>query len=71
MVVLVEVLQAGKENAHTEYVSVPMRINHWTFNGKKRAQCSQLPTKVAHWFPQKMVLYLGPFLGIYYLSNRH
>lgn len=40
--VLVEVFQAKKENAYTEYVSIPMRINFWTFNGERAK--SQLAT---------------------------
>lgn len=40
IVALIEVLQAGKENAHRKYISVPMRINDWTFNGKKEPNMS-------------------------------
>lgn len=35
--VLVETLQAEKENAYTDYVSIPVKINHWTFNGRNDA----------------------------------
>lgn len=35
IMVLFEALQAEKGNAYTDYVSIPVRINHWTFNGRK------------------------------------
>ena len=35
VVVLSEALQAKKKNVYTDYVSIPVRIYHWTFNGRQ------------------------------------
>lgn len=71
VVVLVEILKAGKENAHTEDVSVPVRINHCTFNGNKEPNKVNSHLRWLLGLPPKMVLYLEPFTGICYWSIGH